>query len=273
MNGWQAHGIKHSSVSQINSWEGNPALWMLEKLHKIKRPASAAMWRGIVVEDACAEILTTGEGIKEATNKCLIKFDKQIGLLSDEKSEKERAAIPDMVELAVDQLAKFGKPDFSVDGGQQKVTIDCKGDGWTLPIIGFLDFVYPEHGLVVDLKTTMKMPSKMSAGHRRQRCFYEKCMGNISVKFLYVTPKKTGWLEDGDVEEELAAIKATLNRQEKFLALGDKDLLTSIVPVDPGHFFWGGAVEERKKYFGVQLKSRRMRGFRIHNAAKGKKEK
>ena len=141
------------------------------------------------------------------------------------------------------------KPSFNLDGSQQKVSIRAAGDGWKLDFIGYLDFVYPQHGLVIDLKTTGRMPSKMSPGHIRQRCFYQRCMGNSQVKFLYVTPKKFGFLEDGDTDTEMAKIKTIMNRQEKFLRLGDKEFIRSIVPHNPHSFYWGGGEDIAKELF------------------------
>lgn len=251
MNGFETHGIRHSSVSQINTWEANPALWVAEKLLGKKRSASPAMWRGIAVENAVVDCVTETRDLPDAINAALEFYDDKI-TLADEKSEKERAAIDPMTRLAVDELKAFGKPDFSVAGEQEKVEVICSGDGWKLPIIGYLDLVYPEHGLVVDLKTTFRLPSSMTVGHRRQRCLYDRCTGNQSVKFLYVTPKKFGWLEDGDVDEELAAIKAHLNRLERFLSISDDpEYLASIVPVDPSHFYWGDCIDMRKEVFGL----------------------
>ena len=167
----------------------------------------------------------------------------------DDRTEKERAVIESMIRNTVEVMEEYGEPIFSIDGEQQKVKINCVTDNFTLPIIGYLDFVYPEHGLVIDLKTTNRMPSTMSAAHRRQRCFYEKCMGNHEVKFLYVTSKKTKFLSEGDVAEELALMKSQLIRQEKFLKQGNKEFLRDIVPIDPNHFFWADKKKGTKRNF------------------------
>ena len=248
--GWERHGITHSSVSQINTWETAPSLWVAEKLFDLSRPASPAMWRGICTEDTVTAVIAHGQDFKSALKDSLKKYDKQF-IFDAENAAKERANIEPMSELAIEELAQYGKPEFPEEGGQNKVEIMCNGDGWKLPIIGFLDFKFPDHGLVVDLKTTLRAPSSMTAPHRRQRCFYQRCEGNNAVKFLYTTAKKAVWLEEGDVDEELEIIKSHLNRQEKFLSLGDKELLASIVPVDPNHFFWRGSSNERNAIFKI----------------------
>ena len=251
MNGFEKHNIKHLSNSSISLWENNPAQWVMSYLLKEKRPSSAAMWRGIAVEDGVVVCLNGGT-LTDAVAAALARFDKEI-TFADEKSEKERAAIAPMLELAVAELEQYGKPSFSIDGSQQQVSITCKGDGWKIPIIGYLDLVYPDHGLVVDLKTTMRLPSTMMQSHKRQRCIYQRCLGgNQQVKFLYVTPKKSGWLEDGDVDAELATVKAHCNRLERFLSVSDDPkYLASIVPVDPTHFYWSDCIDQRKEIFGI----------------------
>jgi len=251
MNGFEKHGIKHLSNSSINLWESNPAQWVMSYLLKEKRQTGPAMWRGIAVEDGVVACLDGGT-LTDAVAAALARFDKEI-TFADEKSEKERAAIAPMLELAVAELEKYGKPQFSIDGSQQKVSITCNGDGWKIPIIGFLDLVYPDHGLVVDLKTTMRMPSVMMQSHKRQRCIYQRCLGgNQQVKFLYVTPKKSGWLEDGEVDAELATVKAHCNRLERFLSVSDDpQYLASIIPVDPTHFYWSDCINQRKEIFGI----------------------
>jgi hypothetical protein len=49
----------------------------------------------------------------------------------------------------------------------------------------------------------------------------------------------------------MAEIKLHLNRQEKFLRLGDKELLRSIVPINPDSFYWRGDEAVRKELYGI----------------------
>jgi len=248
-DGFKQHNINHSSISNLNKWIGSPSAWVAHYLYGRKGQPSPAMWRGIFTEQAVADILS-GIDRSEALEKALADFDDKIDF-DDGRAEKERAAIEPMTDLAVDELKQYGKPEFNEDGDQHKVSMKAKGEGWDVEFIGFLDFKFPDHGLIVDLKTTFRMPSIMPIGHQRQRAFYQKSNGNYEVKFLYTTPKKCEMKEDGDVNELMADIKAHLTRQEKFLRLGDKDLLASIVPVEPDSFYWNGDTETRKELFGV----------------------
>jgi hypothetical protein len=249
-NGFKRHNIDHLSASSINLWANAPDVWVMSYLFGLRTPMGPAPWRGICVEDAVVETLMGGSE-KDAIQKALDKFDKRF-LVGDEATTKERAMIEPMVQLSVEQLMEFGKPEFPEEGGQNKISITAKGDGWTVPVIGYLDLVYPHHGVVIDLKTTGRMPSTMSAEHQLQRAIYQKAKGgNQSVKFLYVTPKKASMLEDGDPAELLAQAKVQITRMETFLRTLDKETAKAIVPVQPNSFYWKGNETLRKEFYGL----------------------
>ena len=249
-NGFTKHNIDHLSASSINLWANAPDVWVMSYLYGLRTPMGPAPWRGICVEHAVVETLMGGSE-KDAIQKALDKFDKRF-LVGDEATTKERAMIEPMVQLSVEQLIEFGKPEFPEEGGQNKISITAKGDGWTVPVIGYLDLVYPHHGVVIDLKTTGRMPSTMSAEHQLQRAIYQKAKGgNQSVKFLYVTPKKAAMLEDGDPAEILAQAKVQITRMEAFLRTLDKETAKAIVPVQPNSFYWKGNETLRKEFYGL----------------------
>jgi hypothetical protein len=251
MTGFTDHGIEHGSASNINKWIEAPDAWVSQYLFGNRGSGSSAMWRGIFVEQAVSDTIAGKLEIDAAIEKAVKDFEDKMMFDDDGSAAKERDNIEPMTRLAVEALEPFGKPDFPADGEQNKVNMKATGDGWELDFIGFTDFNFPDHGLIVDLKTTMRMPSVMSSAHQRQRAFYAKASGNASVKFLYVTPKKVALLEDGNPDELMAEIKIHLTRQEAFLRLGDKELLRSIVPVNPDSFYWRGDEAARKELFGI----------------------
>jgi len=160
--------------------------------------------------------------------------------------------IEPMVQQAVEELMEFGKPEFPEGGGkQEKISITAKGNDWSIPVIGYLDLVFPQHGTVIDLKTTSRIPSKMSAEHQLQRCIYAAAKGNMAVKFLYISGKKSAMLEDGDVAETLAAAKVQIARLEAFLRHCDKETAKAIVPHNSSSFYWRGAEDLRKEFYGT----------------------
>lgn len=250
MNGYERHGIKHSSPSAINKWINAPDAWVSSYLFGHRGAGSSAMFRGICTENAVSAVVSGKSDMETAIDAAQKDFDGKVLFDEDGSAGKERDNIGHMTDLAVKALAEYGKPDKPPGGGQSKVSLTAKGDGWELPFIGFTDFDFHSQGLVIDLKTTMRMPSTMSREHQRQRAFYAAAT-NYQVKFLYVTPKKAEIKEDGDVAELMAEIKHHMIRQEAFLRLGDKELLRSVIPVNPGSFYWRGDEAIRKELYGV----------------------
>jgi hypothetical protein len=249
MNGFERHGIKHSSASALNLWANAPDVWCAQYLHGRRSLMSSAAWRGIAIEAGTVECLR-GESLEQATANALKLYDAKTALSGDPKRESERAVIAPCIAKAVEALKLFGEPDLPEDGKQEKVEITCVGDGWRLPVIGYLDLPYHKHGRIIDLKTTLRMPGEMSREHQRQRAIYQHAHGNYQVDFLYVTPTKVAFKADGEPREILGEIKTLLNRQERFLRLGDKDLLTSIVPVIDS-FYWSGFQATRSELYGL----------------------
>ena len=249
MNGFEKHGIKHLSASSINLWTNAPDVWVASYLFKKRTPMGAAAMRGICTEDAVANTLTGKLHKAGALDQALEKFDSMF-FMADEKITKERAMIEPCMELTLQELEHYGKPEFPEDG-QTKISITAKTDDFEIPVIGYLDFVFPDHGVVIDLKTTGRIPSKMSAEHQLQRAIYQKARGNQVVKFLYVSSKKTNMLEDGDPTEILGLAKKQIARLEKFLRAGSAEDIREVIPVNPNSFYWNGAEDLREEMYGI----------------------
>lgn len=247
-NGFERHGVDHLSASSLNLWSNAPDLWIVQYLFGRRTPMGASAWRGICVEDAVVATLMGGKEA-EAIDASLAKFDARFPI-GDEKTTKEREVIAPMVSVALQELKEFGEPEFPEDGGQNKISITAKGDGWQIPVIGFIDLYFPKHGLVVDLKSTNRIPSAMSADHVRQRAIYARAMGNCAVKFLYVSSKKAAWLEDGDVTETMADTKRQIIRMERFLRMVDKETARDIIPCNKSSFYWQGAEDLWNEFYG-----------------------
>lgn len=253
MNGFAKHQLTHTSPSQVNMWADAPCAWVASYLFKKRLGFSAAAQIGVLTEKVVADVLM-GMDFEAALEQAKGDFNRRNALNTNASDLARIDHIEPMAIAALDELRQYGEPEFVVDlkGRQQKeISLVCKGDGWEIPVKGYVDFYYPKHGLVVDLKTTGRMPSVMSDAHKRQSAIYRHAMGNAAVKFLYVTPKKAAWHEVEDQAEVLAQVKAILTRQEAFLRLGDKELLRSVVPVNVESFYWMGASDIRKEIYGI----------------------
>jgi hypothetical protein len=248
-NGFERHNIDHLSASSINLWTNAPDLWVARYLLGRRTPFGPAPKRGQVVESAVVWTLM-GESQETAVTRATENFDREF-MFGDEDVAKERDLIAPMTTQAINELRDYGAPEFASGTDQEKVSITARGDGWAIPVWGFLDLVFPDHGLVVDLKTTTRVPSVMSSDHQLQRAIYAKAKGNMAVKFLYVSAKKSAWLEDGDVAATLAKAKAQISRIEAFLRHHDAEEARACVPCNPNSFFWRGAETLRSEIYGL----------------------
>lgn len=252
MNGFERHGITHLSASSLNLWRNAPDVWVTRYLLDKRTPFGPAMERGKAVELALVSALR-GESMEAAVNRALESFDSVWTFENADKPEaiaKERALIAPMTEIAFAELQDHGEPSFDADQ-QHKVSITARGDGWAVPVIGFLDLVYPDNGLVVDLKTTQRVPSVMSLEHQVQRAIYAKAKSNHAVRFLYVSDKKAAWLEDGDPDAILAKLKIEITRLETFLRRHSAEEAVACVPCNAGSFYWRGAEDLRSEIYGL----------------------
>lgn len=255
MTGFALHNIDHSSASAINMWCGAPCAFVAKYLLKRQFSFSLAARAGTIVEEAVTNVIAREWTLEKATEEAVAAYNKAAAFGASDAERKRGEAIPAMIEQAVNELKQYGTPEFDADlfkeHKQKKIELLCNGDGWQLPVHGYLDFYFPKHGLVVDLKTTLRLPSEMSDEHLRQGALYRSAMGNCGMKFLYVSGKGVKVHEVTDHVPILAEIKAILNRQERFLRLGDAALLQSIVPLNVSSYYWTGDSDTRKEIYGI----------------------
>jgi hypothetical protein len=108
-----------------------------------------------------------------------------------------------------------------------------------LPIVGYFDFEWEQHGIIVDLKTTGKMPS-IKIAHARQVALYASS-DNMDARLTYCTPKKCATYRLENVREHRDALYQIARRVEQFLALSDDpEFFKSITVPDLDSFYWSG---------------------------------
>ncbi len=253
-SGFDKHGLTHSSASQINQWAEAPHMWVAQYLFNKRSTFGAAPKAGVLVEDAVVNVLAKGWTAEAAICFAVAQYSQFISLSGTDTDRKRGDAMPGMIHNALEALKPYGVPEF--DGmdergkpRQKRVDLLCRGNGFDINVTGFLDFVFPDHGLVVDLKTSMKLSTSLSDPHRRQGCIYRKTQGNMAVKFLYVTGSKYAFIDVPEPSDTLAEIKSILTRQNKFLLAGDKELLRDIVPVVSSSYYHDPAIA--KELFNI----------------------
>jgi hypothetical protein len=251
---WKIHGISHVSASSLNKAVATLPAWALSYLYKIKEPMNPAMARGIASEDGVAEgIRDHRRPIEDCVKLALAKFDRMMAMSpnSDDKKQTERRRIEGTVTAAIIELRKYGTPTFP-DGGQHKISIDL--DGVSVPAIGYLDFYYPNHGLIIDLKTVGRATSSISGAHARQGAIYAAAHANHEIRFAYASPKATVVLRQEDVPERLNEVTIIAQRLQRWLSQSpDRDVLASTLIPDYSSFYWSSPIMRAagKDVFGI----------------------
>ena len=224
--------VRHSP-SSLNLFAASPAMWVLEKILGIKQPVGVPAHRGVAVEDGVAFGLNNpAASQKDCLDVALTKYDTITALSSDDRREKYRETISDMIGRALDELRAFGVP------SRTQGFIEWKPDGLQLPIVGYFDFEWAQHGMIVDLKTTEKMPGEIKVGHARQISLYAMS-DNYGAAACYVTPKKSALYRLENAREHRNALYQLALRVENFLALSeDPSFFLGVTAPDLDSFYW-----------------------------------
>lgn len=253
MSPFAAHGIQHLSASQLSTFCADPSYWLCQKVLGLRTPASFAMERGKAVEAGIVAGLK-GACVEDAIEVAFRAFDEagQYGGLTGD-SEKERDAIPGMVVQGIEALVDFGDPDFLEDGKQHRIEMNVRfgeAEDAVIPVIGFLDLVYDDR--IIDIKSTLRVPSEMSFAHRLQAAIYSRSSGNNKdVAFCYISPKKSALLRPENIAADQEMVRAIVKRMAAFLSLGDSNTLRDAVPIIFDSWSWRGLEKDRKQYLGV----------------------
>lgn len=234
---FERHGLTHLSASQLNTWINAPSFWLLEKLLGFKSVMGCAVHRGAAVETGVSLGLFEPQASDETCiDAALLAYDRKVALNPDERREIERNAIPGMVREGL-ALREHGLP-IRPNDFQHKVEVRL--EGVSVPIIGYLDWLYA--GEVLDLKTTLRVPSAMSEPHIRQAAVYKTAHFDKRIRFFYVSDKKSAkhTLTREQYDAAMRQITCAAQRLERFLSLSnDKEELAAIIPHSSESFYWG----------------------------------
>ena len=240
---FERHGIEHLSASSLNLWSAQPALWIMERLLGRRTPPGIPAARGKAVEHGVHLGLTNPLlSIEECIEGAEREFIRQTALSTDPRREDERKKLAGWVRGALSELKQYGTP----DGYQEKIEVHL--DEVAIPLIGYIDWRFSNHGLIVDLKTTERFPSQIGDAHGRQGAVYASAHGNFGMRFAYAKPApgKTDKrqvtvyeMSGDDIGRHLSALRTIALSLGRFLAISDdsRELAGLIVP-DFDAFWW-----------------------------------
>lgn len=222
------------SPSALNLFAASPAMFVLERVLGRKQPVGAPAHRGVAVEEGVtAGLVDLKASIPSCINVALTKYDALTALTSDPRRDQYRATIGSMVTAALKELRKYGEP------SETQGFVTWQPDGLKLPIVGYFDYEWNEHGILGDLKTTEKMPSQIKTGHARQVALYA-LSDNVDARLIYVTPKRLEVYGLENIKRHRDALHKIALAVEKFLALSDDpQFFVDITAPDLDSFYWG----------------------------------
>ena len=248
MNPFETHGIKHLSASSLNTWAAEPAMWVLQKLAGKQTPAGFAAHRGTASESGIVSgLLYPDMPIVEAQQVALDQYDTLSGFSKNPKAIKERAAIPGIVQQGIKKLRVAGIPDEL----QERITVTLPG--LPIPFIGFVDLGWTKHGIRLDIKSKLRMPTDIEQAHRRQVGLYihgTNCTGRVA----YLTPTQEMVFALEDAPRYVEELRQIAIRLQNWLSLSDdrEKLIRSCVP-NYNSFYWADEYTRQlgKEVFGV----------------------
>lgn len=240
--------IRHFSASQINMMIQNMPCWIVQNLYKVKTVPNLPMVGGTVAERAIEfGLINSDASIEDCIEVAKKEFNSRTALMGFNQQAKEgklddiigygsaRRSYPGMIATAIKALRPYGVPT------ETQAKIETWLPGVPVPIIGYKDFSYDEHGLDVDLKTTGRMPKDMSLSHQLQGAIYWRASNNRSQRFCYTTKSEARVLEldayyaEQAIDRATAAIYTLMHMLERCEAVDD--LIKLVIP-NWDDFYW-----------------------------------
>lgn len=235
---FEKHGIEHLSASSVNLFIAQPAMWCASYLMKRRTPVGPAAHRGTAIEAGIeAGLFDPQMPVEECQKIADESFVRNTRLSAHPNIDKERATIAGSVEVGLKELRQYGVPAKPEEGRQHK--LDIAVPGVPVPVIGYLDFLWPNHGIILDLKTTSRVPSEISEAHARQGALYLRHGSNQQMRFAYLSAKKIAVYVLEDADKHLASFVRAAQSIESFLSLSDDaERLTRSLAPDMSSFYW-----------------------------------
>lgn len=244
----ERHGMTHYSVSTLNLAQADMAL-LLMKLKGVKGSVGSAAHRGTASEHGVAMgLMDLSAHLADCQFAALKEFDRLTALSGDPNREKERDAVPGIVEQGLAELRPYGVPSHT------QYRIEWLHPDLPLPFVGFADFYWEDAGIVVDMKSQLRLSSEISSQHARQVSLYCAAISdNLDGRVMYATPKKAATYQVENMRDHLDTLVRIARRVERFLSISDDmDELCGLVIPNTDLFYYDAATRQRAfEIFGI----------------------
>lgn len=244
VSGFLLHKKKHTSISALNLAQGNMWLFVFEQIMGNRSAGGVAMHRGTAAEAGVTMGLLQDASIDDCQQHALSEFDRLTALSTDPKRETEREAVPHIVQQALEELRPYGKPSHV-----QHEILWAHPDV-PVPFKGFIDFMWEDHGILLDMKTQLRLSSEVSINHARQVSLYGAAVSdNLDLRVGYFTPKKRAVYKVENARDHLNSLLKIAQTVDRFLALSPDpyELLKLCIP-DPSSFYFSDKNTRQKAF-------------------------
>jgi hypothetical protein len=223
-NPFEAHNVNHLSASSINEYIQNPTRWLLKVSGYKENLGIPAFWRGTATDNTIEKSLDDMRlSERSLVDYALGVYDekekeaRQGDLYFDRtKAKAERDMLIEYVKISVPFYRQLGKP----IGTQGKIKLEF--EEIPVPIIGYYDLYY--EGVVRDIKTTNRMPSKLPNSYSRQLSIYATALEAVPlIDYVYASKTKqmVKTVPVSDIEEHMRVVRRACNSMMELLSYSD----------------------------------------------------
>lgn len=177
--------LNNLSASSINEFITNRSMWFAKKFQGLKTPGSLPMARGRAVESGINYFLSQDNpDITKSIEAAMAEYNKSTELLEDDISFRQ--TIAPLVVLGTNHFFSVSEALKSKPIQQHKLEFSIGSN--ILPIIGYLDYIWPSR-CIRDCKVTGKKPSGLMDSYKIQGALY-KYATNLPVVFTFIIATK-----------------------------------------------------------------------------------
>lgn len=245
MSGFLRHKRTHVSVSQCNLFQADVWLYVFEQIMGNRSAPGCSAHRGTAAEAGVAMgLLNPDAALADCQAHALDEYDRLSALSRDPNREKEREAVPGIVEQGLEELRFYGCP------SHVQLEIRWQHPDLPVPFKGFIDFMWEQHGLILDMKTQLRLASEISTSHARQLALYGAAVSdNYGLRVGYFTPKKRAVYQVENAKQHLDSLVRIARAIDRFLDISDdpNELLQLVVP-NTSSFYFSDPITRQKAF-------------------------
>jgi len=243
-------GLKNYSATGCALAKNDMTLFVMEKIMGVRGNVGCAAHRGTASEHGVSMGLMDLSASLEACQEAALKeFDRLTALSGDPNREKERAAVPGIVEQGLIELRPYGVPTHT----QEK--IEWQHPDLPLPFVGYIDFKWSDHNIIVDMKSQLRLSSEISESHAAQVSLYCKAQGEpYEGRVAYITNKKAATYQVENMDQHVDRLVRIATKIEAFLSLfqTEEEMIRVLIP-STDLFYYNDPTTRQKAFeiFGI----------------------